>query len=100
MNHIKQISILTLAVTLMATVPAYAASSSEHDATVTNEVRALLDQNPTFNVEPRAVTVETIDGVTYLYGIVSTSFDRRLAESIAHKAADVGQVINSISVNK
>jgi osmotically-inducible protein OsmY len=44
------------------------------------------------------LTVQTLDGVVYLYGVVATDLVREEAESIALKAPGVKKVVNSLGV--
>jgi osmotically-inducible protein OsmY len=67
------------------------------DAEITADVRALLDQHPG-TAAPGAVSVQTLDGVVYLYGIVDTELMREQAGEIALQAAHVKKVVNSIGV--
>src|ERR1700722_7185062 len=49
-------------------------------------------------LEPNAITVQTLDHVVYLYGVVSSSLEIDTAESIAHSVPDVKGVVNSMVV--
>lgn len=67
------------------------------DAELTAEVRALLSRYPT--LAPDSVDVRTWDHVVYLYGLVNTEYERRLAESLALEAAHARGVVNLLGVN-
>jgi osmotically-inducible protein OsmY len=67
------------------------------DAQITADVRALLDQHPGA-APPGMVSVQTLDGVVYLYGVVDTDLMRQEAEGIARQAPHVKKVVNSIGV--
>lgn len=67
------------------------------DSQITADVRALLDQHPGA-AAPGAVSVQTLDGVVYLYGVVDTDLMRQEAEEIALQAPHVKKVVNSIGV--
>ncbi len=67
------------------------------DAQITTDVRALFDQHPGIG-SPGAVSVQTLDGVVYLNGIVDTDLMREEAESLARQAPHVKKVVNSIGV--
>jgi osmotically-inducible protein OsmY len=67
------------------------------DAQIGADVRALLSQHPGVG-SPGAVSVQTLDGVVYLYGIVDTDLMREEAEEIALQAPHVKKVVNSIGV--
>jgi osmotically-inducible protein OsmY len=47
-------------------------------------------------LEPNAITVQTLDRVVYLYGVVSSSLEIGTAESIARKVPNVKGVVNSV----
>ena len=67
------------------------------DAQITADVRALLDQHPGA-AAPGAVSVQTLDGVVYLYGVVDTDLMRQEVQEIAMQAPHVKKVVNSIGV--
>ena len=67
------------------------------DAQITTDVRALLDQHPGIG-SPGAVSVQTLNGVVYLYGVVDTDLMREQAEEFALQAPHVKKVVNSIGV--
>jgi osmotically-inducible protein OsmY len=66
------------------------------DAEVTAEVRARLSRYPA--LAPGLVDVRTWDHVVYLYGLVNTEYERRLAESTALEAAHAQRVVNLLGV--
>jgi len=67
------------------------------DAQITADVRALFDRHP--ELGPSALlSVQTLDGVVYLYGVVTTDLVREQAESIALRAPNVKRVVNSLGV--
>jgi osmotically-inducible protein OsmY len=67
------------------------------DAQITAEVNALLALHPGVG-SPGAVSVQTLDGVVYLYGVVDTDLMRQEAQEIALQAAHVKKVVNSLGV--
>ncbi|HEX3396354.1 MAG TPA: BON domain-containing protein [Steroidobacteraceae bacterium] len=67
------------------------------DAQITADVRALFDRHPELGPSG-PLTVQTLDGVVYLYGVVATDLVREEAESIALKAPGVKKVVNSLGV--
>jgi osmotically-inducible protein OsmY len=67
------------------------------DSQISADVRTLLDQHPGA-AAPGAVSVQTLDGVVYLYGIVDTELMRDDAGEIALQAPHVKKVVNSISI--
>jgi osmotically-inducible protein OsmY len=68
------------------------------DAQITAEVRALFDQHPVLE-PPNLLTVQTLDHVVYLYGVVDTDLERETAESVALQATGVTKVVNSIGLS-
>jgi osmotically-inducible protein OsmY len=58
---------------------------------------AVLEQfSHRLDLEPNAITVQTLDHVVYLYGLVSSSLEISTAESIARKVPHVRGVVNSV----
>jgi osmotically-inducible protein OsmY len=68
------------------------------DAKISDEVRALLAQSPAFGA-PNQITVQTIHGVVYLRGLVSTPYLIAEAESIAEQAPGVASVRNLLYID-
>ena len=66
------------------------------DAKLSAEVQALIAQHPALQ-PPNLIYVQTLDHVVYLSGMVDTSTERLLAESIAQAAPGVRRVVNSIA---
>jgi osmotically-inducible protein OsmY len=73
-------------------------SGCADDQRISRDVRALLDQHPALE-SPNLVTVQTLDRVVYLNGLVDTDLERQMAESIAAGAQGVARVVNSIGLN-
>jgi osmotically-inducible protein OsmY len=67
------------------------------DATVTRAVQALFAQHPAIEA-PNVIDVQTLNHVVYLYGLVDTELQRRLAESVAREAPGVARVVNTIGL--
>lgn len=67
------------------------------DATVTRAVQALFAQHPAIEA-PNLIDVQTLNHVVYLYGLVDTELQRRLAESVAREAPGVARVVNTIGL--
>jgi osmotically-inducible protein OsmY len=67
------------------------------DATVTRAVLALFAQHPAIEA-PNLIDVQTLNHVVYLYGLVDTELQRRLAESVAREAPGVARVVNTIGL--
>jgi len=68
------------------------------DAGVTSQVHARLDLHPALQ-PPNLITVQTFDGVVYLYGLVDTVFERELAGAVARETPGVARVVNSIGIS-
>jgi osmotically-inducible protein OsmY len=102
MGTLKLLFAAALAVS-MGALPACATfekcgfSGCPGDAQTTAAVTVLLDQHPGVGA-PGAVSVQTLNGVVYLYGVVDTDLMREEAERIALQAPHVKKVVNSIGV--
>jgi osmotically-inducible protein OsmY len=68
------------------------------DAKISEEVRALLAQSASLGA-PNQIRVETIRGVVYLRGLVSTPYQIAEAGSIAEQATGVSNVQNLLSID-
>jgi osmotically-inducible protein OsmY len=68
------------------------------DAKISAEVRALLAQSPALGT-PNLINVQTVHGVVYLRGIVSTPYQIGEAGSIAGQAAGVTDVQNLVTID-
>jgi osmotically-inducible protein OsmY len=88
---------LTAALSACATFEKCGFRGCPGDAQITADVYVLLDQHPGA-APPGMVSVQTLDGVVYLYGVVDTDLMRLEAESIALQAPHVKKVVNSIGV--
>ncbi len=103
MGTLKLLQAVVLAVSLAGALSACATfekcgfSGCPGDAQITTDVRALLDQHPGIG-SPGAVSVQTLNGVVYLYGVVDTDLMREQAEEFALQAPHVKKVVNSIGV--
>jgi osmotically-inducible protein OsmY len=51
------------------------------------------------SLEPNVITVQTLDHVVYLYGIVASGLEIGTAESIALQVPGVARVVNSIVIS-
>jgi BON domain len=67
------------------------------DAQITAEIRSRFNQ--TLDLEPNVITVQTLDHVVYLHGLVSSGLEIDTAESIARSVPGVRRVISSIAVS-
>jgi osmotically-inducible protein OsmY len=68
------------------------------DAKISDEVRALFAQSPALGA-PNLITVQTIHGVVYLRGLVSTPYLIGEAQSIAEQAPGVIEVRNLMYID-
>jgi osmotically-inducible protein OsmY len=68
------------------------------DAGMASQVRAQLDLHPVLQ-PPNSISVQTLNGVVYLYGLVDTVFERELAGAVALETPGVARVVNSIGIS-
>jgi osmotically-inducible protein OsmY len=68
------------------------------DAKLAASVRAAFVQHAELE-PPSLITVQSVDGVVYLYGLVDTDLQRQMAEVVAHQTPGVAKVINSIGLS-
>jgi osmotically-inducible protein OsmY len=68
------------------------------DAQITAAVRAAFAEHAELE-PPNLLEIQTVDGVVYLYGLVDTDYQRQMAEAVAHQAAGVNKVVNSIGLS-
>jgi osmotically-inducible protein OsmY len=68
------------------------------DAKLAATVRAAFENHAELE-PPNLITVQTVDGVVYLYGLVDTDLQRQMAEVVAHQTPGVVKVINSIGLS-
>jgi osmotically-inducible protein OsmY len=103
MFNFKPLYAAALALTLTGALPACAVyekcgfKGCPGDAQITAAVYASLAQHPGVG-SPDAVSVQTLDGVVYLYGVVDTDLMRAQAEEIVLQVPHVKKVVNSIGV--
>jgi osmotically-inducible protein OsmY len=67
------------------------------DAQITADVRAVFERHPELG-PPALLSVQTLDGAVYLYGVVNTDLVRDQAESVAAQVRGVKKVVNSLGV--
>jgi osmotically-inducible protein OsmY len=102
MRIFKPLYAAVLALSLAGALPACAVykkcgfAGCPGDAQISADVYALFDQHQ--SLAPGAVSVQTLDGVVYLYGVVDTDLMRTEAQQIAMQAPHVKKVVNSIGV--
>jgi len=96
MNKPKSLYALTGAALILAGALSGCATYGPADAKITANVQAQLDQHP----ELGPISVRTQNNVVYLNGMVSTGFQRNIAESVADQADDGAKVQNLVSITK
>jgi osmotically-inducible protein OsmY len=104
MSRHTPLSAFTFTIILMVTLSGCAAyrkcgfDGCPGDAEITAEVRSLFNQHPVLE-PPNLLSVETLDHVVYLNGLVDTDLERMMAESVARQATGVTKVVNSIGLS-
>ena len=68
------------------------------DRRITAQVRGLLDEHDELGA-PNLVTVQTVDRVVYLRGLVGTPYQKRLAQYLAGQASGAARVVNLIGLD-
>jgi osmotically-inducible protein OsmY len=68
-----------------------------NDQKITANVQARLNQQPDLG-PPGSITVQTVNRVVYLNGLVDVGLEKRNAESVAKQVPGVSQVVNNIAV--
>lgn len=79
------------------TPPCSGAACGADDAT-TAAVTALFAQHPALR-PPNSISVQTHGGTVYLYGIVDTAMEWRVASEVAAEAPGAKQVVNLIGID-
>jgi osmotically-inducible protein OsmY len=88
---------LTVTIAGCASIGGHRPEGGAADRTITSNVETLLGKHPEFGA-PGAITVQTFNGVVYLYGQVDAGLEKRNAAEIAQQAPGVTKVVNGISV--
>ena len=68
------------------------------DRRITAQVRGLLDEHDELGA-PNHVTVQTVNRVVYLRGLVGTPYQKRLAQYLAAQAPGATSVVNLIGLD-
>lgn len=68
------------------------------DAQITTEVQGLFARYPELQ-PPNLIRVQTLDHVVYLYGLVDTGLQLRMAEAVAIEAPGATRVVNAIGLS-
>jgi hypothetical protein len=80
-----------------ATVEKCGLEGCADDRQISAQVKALLNAHPELG-PPGSISVETLNGVVYLDGLVTGGLEKRSVESIVLQASGVKRVVNGISV--
>ena len=72
-------------------------AKNTQDRAISARVQALLGQYESLRA-PNSVTVQTVQRVVYLRGLVSTPYQKRLAGAVAAQAAAGLHIVNMIAV--
>jgi osmotically-inducible protein OsmY len=67
------------------------------DRQISAHVQDLLNAHPELG-PPGSISVETLNGVVYLDGLVSGGLEKRSVDSIVRQASGVKRVVNGVSV--
>jgi len=89
---------LTAALTGCAAFGKCGTPQCTEDAKISDEVRALFAQSPALGA-PNQINVQTIHGVVYLRGLVSTPYLIGAAQSLAEQASGVTGVRNLLYID-
>jgi osmotically-inducible protein OsmY len=80
-----------------ATVEKCGLEGCASDRKISAQVEALLNAHPEIG-PPGSITVETLNGVVYLDGVVEGGLEKRSIDSIVRQTPGVKRVVNGISV--
>jgi osmotically-inducible protein OsmY len=75
------------------------AADCQGDRKITADVEHLIDSTPAL-MGSVPITVQSINGVVYLNGLVETDLERYMAENIASRAPHVAMIINDVAVQE
>jgi hypothetical protein len=89
--------LLSGAVSGCATIEKCGLEGCPADQRITGHVEAMLEQHP--DLDANLLTVQTLNHVVYLDGIVESDLQSDTAGAIAQNVRGVKQVVNNISVN-
>jgi osmotically-inducible protein OsmY len=80
-----------------ATVEKCGLEGCASDRAISAQVAALLNAHPELG-PPGSISVETLNGVVYLDGLVTGGLEKRSVDSIVRQVSGVKRVVNGISV--
>lgn len=93
------VAALTVAAALSGCAVFPRSANPTADQAITTDVQTRFGQNSVLE-SPNLLTVQTVNGVVYLNGFVSTGLQRSDAESVASQVPGVDKVVNTISAAK
>jgi hypothetical protein len=97
----RKILAFVAALTVAAALPGCAVFPQSSNPAVDRKINADVETRFGQNAEleaPNLLSVQTINRVVYLNGLVSTGLQRRDAELVANQVQGVDKVVNSIGV--
>jgi osmotically-inducible protein OsmY len=107
MTSLNSVSALGFVVAFMGTLSGCAAVSEYRacgyagcpdDARITAQVDTLLSKQSNLREADDQIYVQTIDGIVYLTGDVTTDMQRDKAELLAREAPGVSRVVDTLTV--
>ena len=96
-RHIAAMLLLSAALSGCAAYEKCGFKGCPGDAKITADVQAEFTGHAELEA-PNLITVQTVNGVVYLYGLVDTDYQQQMAEAVAHQVPGVTKVINSIGL--
>jgi osmotically-inducible protein OsmY len=100
MNRLRRLLAAAVLVSLVgcASLAPCGIKGCPDDRRITAQVRGLLDEHDDLGA-PNLVTVQTVDRVVYLNGLVETPYQKELATALARQAPGIVRVVNLIGVS-
>jgi osmotically-inducible protein OsmY len=100
MNRLRRLLAAAVLVSLVgcASLAPCGIKGCPDDRRITAQVRGLLDEHDDLGA-PNLVTVQTVDRVVYLNGLVDTPYQKELATALARQAPGTVRVVNLIGVS-
>ena len=99
-RHFGPSLLLSVALAGCASIQAYRRCGPEGcpaDRAITAEVMLELQKHPALG-PPNYIRVQTLDGVVYLTGQVTTDYQIEVAESAAQQAAGAHRIVNTLAL--
>jgi osmotically-inducible protein OsmY len=96
LERLVRVSLLTTFLALAACAGG-PRGASDADRAITARVTELLTHYPSLQA-PNTVTVQTVNNVIYLSGMVSTPYEREFAKSVVAQTEPNATVVNQIAV--